>query len=37
MIGDGQDDGLGGVEQGVFEQDGGGAAEQLAEGGAGCC
>ena len=32
MIGNRQGDGLGGVEQGVFEQDGGRAADQLAEG-----
>ena len=32
VIGDGQGEGLGGVEQGVFEQDGGWAADQLAEG-----
>ena len=32
MVGDRQGEGLGGVEQGVFEQDGGRAADQLAEG-----
>jgi hypothetical protein len=31
MIGDGQGEGLRGIEQGVLEQDGGRAANQLAE------